>query len=364
MNSDLKFWIAFSQIYQIGPARFKKLYGYFPTMEKAWQADFSELQKSGLEEKIAQEIVNRRPEINPALEEEKLAKEHIQAITIQEENYPKMLKEIYNPPALLYYKGNLERQDEFSIAVVGTRKITNYGKQATSQITGGLVQAGITIISGLALGVDSLAHLSTLENSGRTIAVLGSGIDQQNIYPSANRYLADKIVAGGGAVITEYPLGTLPLKHHFPQRNRIISGLSLGTLVIEANEESGALITAKCALEQNREVFALPGSIYNPSSIGPNNLIKMGAHPIVSAQDILDDLNLTQVKTFVETQKISPDSQEEAQILKHLSREPIHIDQLARAANLPSSQVSATLSIMEMKGKIKNLGGMNYVLAR
>ncbi len=363
-RNELKYWIGFSKIAKIGAARFKKLYHYFPDLKTAWLAKSSDLQQAGLEEELIQEIFIKRQEFDLDKELENLTKEKIQVITIKDALYPKLLKEIFHPPALLYYRGDLKTDDEFAVAVVGTRKVSNYGQQATLEIASELACQKITIVSGLALGVDALAHEAAIKNNGRTIAVLGSGVDNQSIYPSNNRLLAERIIETGGAVISEFPVGTIPLPFHFPQRNRIIAGLALGTLVVEADETSGALITARYALEQNRDVFAVPGSIYSPTSTGPNNLIKMGAKAVTNAQDILEALNLTQVTQFIETKKISPDTKEEEILLKYLSREPIHIDKLVRESSLPIAQASSTLLMMEMKGKVRNLGGQHYVLAR
>lgn len=332
-------------------------------MQQAWNASFSEFKQSGIDEKTIDEIILKRNEINLDKEMEKIQKEDLKILTIQDENYPKLLKEIYYPPVLMYYRGQLsDEADEFSLGIVGTRKFTSYGKQVVPNITKGLTEHGMIIVSGLALGIDSLAHESCLEAGGRTIAVLGSGLDKQSIYPSYNRYLVDKIVAQGGLVLSEYPIGTQPLKHNFPQRNRVVSGLSLGVLVIEAPESSGALLTARYALEQNREVFAVPGRIYDKNAVGPNNLIKMGAKLVICAEDILEALDLNLVKDFVATKKIVPDSKQEAEILKHLSHEPIHIDQLTRLTNLDTSVVNSTLTLMEMKGRVRNLGSLMYVI--
>lgn len=363
-TNDLLFWNAIANIQKIGPARFKRLYNYFETMEQAFNAPFGELIKAGLEENIAQEFVISRNEINPNEIWQKIEKENIKIVTIKDSNYPKLLKEIYNPPPVLYYKGSLLPNEEFAIAAVGTRKITNYGRQVTPFIVLPLAQNGITIISGLALGVDALSHESALKARGRTIAVLGSGLDHQNIYPFHNRYLAEKICEQDGLLLSEYPPGTLPLKQHFPNRNRIIAGLSLGVLIIEADKESGALITAKYALDQNRDVFAVPGSILNKTSDGPNNLIKMGAKPVTDAGDILEALNLADATSFNESKQIIPDTKEEELLLQQLSKEPVHIDELVRRSRLSTSEVTATLTMMEMKGKIRNLGSMMYVLAR
>lgn len=363
-NNDLKYWLAFSQFPKIGSIRFSKLLNYFPSMEEAWQASAFDLAKAGLEENIIQEFLARKQDINPDLELEKLEKENIRVVTISDDNYPRLLREIWNPPALLYYKGILEKEEKLSIAVVGTRKITSYGRQVTSEITKELASHGITIVSGMAIGVDTVAHETTLEVGGRTIAVLGSGIDNASLYPAQNRYLASKIIANGGALISEYPIGTIAMPHFFPHRNRIISGLALGTLVVEATEESGALITAKYALDQNREIFAVPGNIWSPTSAGPNKLIKMGARVVTSANDILETLNFVNETDFVKTKTIVPENPEEAKLLEFLSSEPIHIDKLISLSGLDTKKVNSTLAIMEMKGKVKNLGGMNYILNR
>jgi DNA processing protein len=363
MAQDLKYWIAISQFAKIGAARFKKLYNYFPDMQTAWAAGLLDLQRAGLEDSIAQEFILIRKQIDPDQEMVKVTKENIGTIIIKDQSYPKLLKEIFNPPALLYIKGDSDNlNSQFNIAVVGTRKISNYGKQITPEIVKPLAQNGFTITSGLALGVDALAHQAAVEVNGKTIAVLGSGLDQQSIYPSSNRFIAQNILEHGGTIISEFPIGMLPLKHNFPTRNRIISGLSLGTLVIEAAETSGALITAYLALEQNREVFAVPGSLFNRNSIGSHKLIQKGAKLITGYQDILDELNLKDVKSFVANQQVLPATIEEKIILDNISHDPTHVNQIIKNTQLPASIVSGCLSLMEMKGLIKNLGGQNYII--
>lgn len=361
MSNDLIYWNALALFPKFGAKRFKKLYSYFPEMKGAFFASYHQLKEVGLEEEIILEFIEKRKKIEPEKEWEKLEKNEIKIITIKDENYPLHLKEIYCPPAILYFKGNLEKE-EYSIAVVGTRKPTSYGKQAALEIVRELAQNGLTIISGLAIGIDSLAHQATLEARGRTLAILGNGLD--DIYPKSNQKLAEEIIQKGGALISEYPLGVPPLKQNFPYRNRIISGLSLGVLILEAPKDSGALITARYALEQNREIFALPGSIYSQASLGPNNLIKMGAKLIASSFDILDALNLVQISDFIENKKIIPDTKEEEILLEHLSSEPLHIDKLVQLTKLDITTLSSALVLMEMKGKVKNLGGMNYIIAR
>jgi len=290
-TQEQKYFNAFNLIGGIGSITFKKLLVYFKSLENAWSSNLTELSQAGLNRSVIEQIRKQRPRINPDLEMERLSKENIDLITINDKDYPKLLKEIYAPPALLYIRGQFKPEDEFSLGIVGPRKLSFYGKQVAPLIAANLSRAGLTIVSGLAKGVDTLAHQSTLETGGRTIAVLGSGLDKRSIYPFQNKHLAEKI-AQNGAVISEYPLGSSPLAQNFPQRNRIISGLSLGVLVIEAGEKSGALITAKDALEQNREVFAIPGSILNQTSIGTNNLIKMGAKLVSNIDDILEELKI------------------------------------------------------------------------
>ncbi len=362
LSDDLKYWVAFSKHPKIGATRLVKLFNFFHSMKEAWQASFSDLARAGLDENIIHDFLAQKMTVNPDAEWEKLAKENTSVLTINDPKYPKLLKEIWNPPAILYVKGELPSDDGFNLAVVGTRKISTYGRQITSILTADLVKNGFNIVSGLALGVDALAHQTTVGLGGKTVAVLGSGIDNESVYPVQNRYLAGEIIKTGGAVISEYPTGTIAMPGNFPLRNRIVSGLSLGTLVTEAAEESGALITARSALEQNREVFAVPGSIFNPTSTGPNKLIKMGAKAVTSVEDILETLNLVHAAQFIQNKKILPASPEEEKILANLSHDPTHIDKLIGTCALDAAKIGAILTLMEMKGMVKNLGGMNYVI--
>jgi len=349
---------------KFGSQKILRLKRYFSSYEKAFFAPENELIAAGIEKNLAAEFSTTRSTINPQALWEKISKENIGVLTLESENYPRLLKEIYAPPPLLYYKGLLEKNSDFNIAIVGTRKYTAYGQRVTEDLSRELAENGLIIVSGLALGVDTLAHSACLSAKGTTLAVLGTGIDKPSIYPSSNRYLAEKIIASGGALISEFPLGTPPLRHNFPQRNRIISGLSLATLVIEAGEKSGALITASYALEQNREIFAVPGSIYSPVSVGPNNLIKQGAKTITSAGDILEALDLKNISNFIDNKKIIGESPEEKIILRNLNSEARHIDELIRLTGLSPAAIGGALTMMEMKGMVKNLGGMQYVLAR
>jgi len=355
--------ILFSYFPKATVKRYQQLITVFGNLDKAWQADSEILKKTGWEEKVIQEFLNWKNKIDEEKITKILQQENIYCLTRDDENYPELLKQIYDPPFCLFVRGNLD-MIKFPIAVVGTRKFTNYGQQITEEIVSQLAQQGITIISGLALGIDSIAHNATIEAGGKTIAVLGTGINKKHIYPAAHYQLSEKIIASGGALISEYPPGALPSKYSFPRRNRIIAGLSVGTLVIEAPEESGSLITAQYALDNNREVFAIPQNITSINSTGVNNLLKNGAHLITQAEDILEVLNLEKIKEFIDNQEIIPDSPTEAKILEILTKEPIHIDVITKKTQLDSSTVNATLALMEMKGKVRNLGGMNYILGR
>ncbi len=362
MDSDLKFLNAFNKINLIGPQALKKIKALFGSYQKAWKAPAKSFQKAGIKGKLLQNIQEKRPEINPEKEFQLLRKYSVRILTPQTKSYPKLLKEIYNPPQILYYLGNLDALSEFSLAVVGSRRYSAYGKETVDYFTKELAVSGLTIISGLALGIDSLAHKAALEASGKTVGVLACGLDQ--IYPVSNRQLAKNIIKSGGAILSEYPLGTPPLRHHFPYRNRIISGISLGTLVIEATLKSGSLITANHALEQNREIFAIPGNIFSPRSEGTNHLIKLGAKLVTQPQDILIDLEIKDIKAYKETKQAIGDTKEEKTILSLLKESPLSTDKLVKALSLPVADINAILTIMEMKGQIKNLGGGIYGLKR
>ena len=362
ITQDHLFFNAFNQLPQIGAVRLRKLLNFFPDLETAWRASLSELRQTGFDEALLEKILDLKTTVDPETEFEKLERLGIRMLTFRDAEFPALLAEIPNPPAILYIKGELLPRDCRGLAVVGTRKYTSYGKQVVTDLVRDLVRPSLTIISGLALGIDAIAHLAAMHYDGRTIAVLASGLD--SIHPVSNRAIAEKILSGRGAIVSELPLGMPPLKHHFPYRNRIISGLALGCVVIEAATDSGSLITARHALEQNRQVFAVPGSIYNPASAGPNNLLKMGAKPVTSVSDILEDLNLVGGEQQVLAEEILGDNEEEQKVLGFLTREPQHIDLIVKSLGLPASTVAATLTIMEMKGKIRNLGANQYVKSR
>ncbi|MFQ6000549.1 MAG: DNA-processing protein DprA [Anaerolineae bacterium] len=360
--TDLKYWIGFNLVPGIGPARLRALLERFGDLKSAWQAEPRELREAGLDRRSLESLLAARKEISLEEEEARVAQAGAKAITWEDENYPPRLRHIHNPPPLLYVRGEILPQDEWAVAVVGTRNPSHYGKQVVDQIAGDLARNGITVISGLARGIDSLAHRAALEAGGRTIAVLGCGIDI--IYPPEHTKLAQTIIEEG-ALVTEYPLGTPPEGGNFPPRNRIISGLALGTVIVEAGERSGALITADYTLEQGRELFAVPGKIVARKSRGTNRLIQEGgAKLILSVEDIMEELNLTMIEEHREVQEILPENETESMILGLISQEPVHVDEIGRQSGLPIAQVTSTLALMELKGLVRQVGGMNYVLAR
>jgi DNA processing protein len=262
---------------------------------------------------------------------------------------------------VLYVRGQLLPEDEWAVAVVGTRQVTTYGRQIAEEFGAFLAHNGITLVSGLARGVDTIAHHAALRAGGRTIAVLAHGLEQ--VYPSSNRQLADEIIAGG-ALVSDYAIGTPPDAANFPPRNRIISGLSLAVVIVEAGEQSGALITAGFAAEQGREVFAVPGNIHAPQSKGTNLLIQRGAHPLIRYEDLLDMLNLEMMAEHRSATAALPADAAEAALFGLLGQEPLHVNEIGALARLPIDQVSSTLALMELKGLVRQVGGMTYVAAR
>ncbi len=358
--SNIKYWVGFSMISGIGHVNFKRITDYFGDLEEAWHAGRSDLRAAGLEDRLVNNIVNRRRNIDLDEEMEKLERFRVNVLTQDDPSFPPRLKEIYDAPYVLYVKGELFDHDESVLTVVGTRRTTTYGKEVTERLVTELVQNGMTIVSGLARGIDTIAHRKALAEGGRTIAVFACGLD--TIYPAENRQLAQEIPEHG-ALLSDYPLGTRPKPENFPRRNRIISGLSLGTLVTEASERSGALITANLALQQDREVFAVPGSILSAASRGTNSLIKAGAKLVADVNDILEELNLSIYPRQMEFAEVVPESDTESLLLKHLSQEPLHVDELSHRCSLSISVVSSTLTMMELKGMVNQLGNMNYVIA-
>lgn len=358
---DKKYWIGFNLIKGIGAVRMQGLVAYFGDLESAWKADPAELARAGLGAKLVERVLGARKQVNLDQVWAKIEAQGIQIFTWQDESYPARLREIDQPPPVLYVRGEYFPDDVFAVAIVGTRKVTPYGRQVTEEIASFLAANGITIISGLARGVDVIAHQTALKAGGRTLAVLGSGVDK--IYPPEHRGLAEQMMTRG-AIISDYAVGTPPDASNFPPRNRIISGLSLAVVVVEAAETSGALITAEFAAEQGREVFAVPGSILAPQSKGTNRLIQNGALPLLSPNDLMQALDLTRIGEKKMVRKLVPSDETEARVLDVLGPEPVHVDEIRNLANLPIEKVSATLALMELKGMVRQVGGMNYVAVR
>ena len=360
-GDELKYWVAFSGIAGIGRVRISQLRAHFGRLQDAWKAPQGKLKQAGLDSRSIAALMDLRPRISLDAEMEKLERHSVKVITCEDPLYPSRLREIYDYPPVLYVRGTLPAQDEPCLAIVGTRRPTIYGRQVTEEIVGDLARSGITAVSGLARGIDSVAHRAALDAGTRTVAVFASGLDI--VYPGENARLAQTIMEQG-ALVSEHPLGIKPKPENFPLRNRIMSGLSLGVLVVEAGERSGALITARQALDQNREVFAIPGSILSPASQGTNRLIQDGAKLVRDCSDILQELNLTLVAHQAEIKEFAPADEMETAILQQLGFQPDHIDEICRRSGLAMPEVSSTLAMLELKGAARQVGNMNYVLAR
>lgn len=359
--NDLKYWLAFNQLAEIGPIKFQKILSAFSDLETAWGANLPDFMSAGLSEKNASDIIIKRSSIDPDEELEKMRVDGISAVIIRDQAYPKNLLETASAPPILFYRGNLACLTKPCLAVVGARKHTAYGQAAAEKIVTPLAEAGITIISGLALGIDAIAHTATLKAGGLTVAVLGSDLSWQNIGPKTNWNLAKQILDNNGCLISEYSLGTQANRQTFPQRNRIISGLARGVLIIEAGESSGSLITANYALEQNRDIFAVPDSIFSPYSAGANNLIKRGAKPVTEADDILGDWLCLETLKLDKNEMLSNADDTEKNIMEQLSFEPLHLDKLAEITNTRINVLSSKLMLMELKGLIKSVSGGKYM---
>lgn len=287
--------------------------------------------------------------------------QEIKTVKITDANYPESIKKLPDAPKILYYRGVLPTEDEVCIAVVGTRRPLLYGQQAAIHITGDLADAGITVVSGMAPGIDTFAHKTCVEKGRRTIAVLGTGLDEETIYPQENVELSRQIIAKGGCLISEYKAGTPGYKNQFPARNRIVVALSQGVVVVEAKEQSGSLITANLAKLQHKPLFAVPGQIYTLNAKGPNKLIKEGATLTESAQDVLDVLKID-VKKLAKKVRAEAENKEESLILDALAEESLYIDDIIKKTKLSAPAVGSALALMEISGKIRNLGGNTYSL--
>lgn len=367
MNNNKKYALAFSYLCNFSFSLYKKLLARFGDLEKAFYASEKELFDSGLRESNLFNFIKTRKNFSWDKYEQELLDSNISFCFLEDEIYPKYLKNIYNPPPLFYYRGNLEIDWDKSLSVVGSRTYSFYGERLVNEFIPGLSQSGLTIISGLALGIDSLAHSKTLEFFGKTVAVLGSGLDKNSIYPYSNRFLAEEIVSQGGLLISEFSPGAKPLAYHFPQRNRIIAGLSPATLVLEAGIKSGSLITAELALEEGREVFSVPGDIFKESLSGNNRLLQKGASVLLSNGDILayfgiDWENERGSKLKPPKAKYEPQNEEERLILDLLKYGPAHIDDILKLNPQNVQNISSSLILLEINGVIYDSGHKNYEL--
>ncbi len=355
------YWVGFNLVRGIGAIRLRMVLDAYGDLAIAWQAPADGLLAAGLPQKIVENLVKVRNQVDLGAFWTRIEKAGIHVMTWADEDYPLILKEINQPPPVLYVRGQILPEDGRAVAIVGTRRITVYGRQVAEDLATYLAINGVTVISGLARGVDAVAHSAALKAGGRSIAVLGCGVDR--IYPPEHRKLAEQMMAQG-ALVSDYAPGTPPDSANFPPRNRIISGLAMGTVVVEAGDESGALITATFATEQGRDVFAVPGNILAPQSRGANRLIQQGAHPVLHPKDVLDVLNMTPVDRVTLAEAPRPADAVEANLLRVLSRQPLHVDDIRAQSGLPIEQVSAALAMMELKGMVRQVGGMHYVAVR
>ncbi len=352
--TESQFLTAIYAFNYFGPARVNLLLSYFKKAKKIWSAGTKEFIKIGISGSRALEFDNFRKGFDIEEYFKRLKKLKIGVVTILDSNYPQNLKGLDGAPSVLYYKGKLKTSDINSVAIVGSRKMTSYGREVTQKFSGELASFGVTIVSGLARGVDTAAHRACLDAGGRTIAVLGNGLDF--MYPPENTKLAEEILRKGGAIISEYPLGYPALPANFATRNRIVSGISSAVIVIEGAEKSGTLLTAGHAGEQGKIVFAVPGQITSPLSFAPLYLLKNGARIATETKDILEELNMQVVLDRDKVEKVMPGTKLEEKIVAILENEPLHLDELVRISKFETSEILSSLTIMEMKGIVKNLG--------
>jgi len=358
---ELGYWVALSRVTGIGPGRLRLLKSHFGSLEHAWGASPAELRAAGLDERVVEHIRDAKDTLSPEAEIARLQQHDVQALTVDDPRYPALLSQAPDCPPVLYVRGELPTPGQMVLAIVGTRRPTSYGRQATTEIVGGLVASGVATVSGLARGIDTIVHRETLERGGKTFAVLAAGLDA--VYPAENLALARRILEGG-ALLSEHPPEVKLRRENFLRRNRIMSGLSRGTVVIEAGEQSGALATARNALDQNREVFAIPGSIFSPASKGTNTLIQRGEAKLVSsAADILTEFGVEDVGPSAQSRPVLQADATQVRLLAEMGTEPVHTDDLARRLRLSSQEVSAALTLLELQGVVQDLGNMQYTVS-
>ncbi|MEA3351294.1 MAG: DNA-processing protein DprA [Chloroflexota bacterium] len=361
MTDFRQYWVGLNLVKGIGSVRLRTLLNAFGDAQSAWTASPDELREAGLTSRLVDNLVRLRADISLDDVWEDIQSQDVRVLTWEDNDYPTRLRDLDNAPPVLYIRGELLPADEWAVAIVGTRRVTSYGRRVTKSIAREMARNGVTVVSGLARGVDGVAHSAAIEAGGRTLAVLGCGVDK--IYPPEHRKLAEKVMANG-ALISDYSLGTPPEGRNFPPRNRIIAGLSLATVVVEAGKRSGALITSDFALEQGREVFSVPGNVTAPQSRGANRLIQQGAHPLLDPKEILATLELTMVTEHREARMVLPSNPTEAQLFETLGLESMHVDEIRANTKLPIEKVTATLAMMELKGMVRKVGGMRYTAVR
>lgn len=355
---DREYLTALSTFVPFGPARLKLLIDYFKKTKRVWNVSPSELREIGMSEKLISKFVAHRASFRLNDYFAKLRTLSVKVITMFDSQYPENLRDLTDAPYILYVRGDLRRSDSNAVAIVGSRLMTSYGREVAQKFAGGLANFGVTIVSGLALGVDAEAQRSALAVGGRTVAVLASGLDI--ISPAANKALALEFIKSNGAIVSEYPLGHVPFRADFAVRNRLISGMSRGVIVVEGRMKSGTFYTVRAAIDQGRPVFAVPGPITSPSSEAPNYLIQNGAKVAVNLRDVVEELNLQTAVDREEVEKVMPQNKMEVSILGYLDKEALHLDELVRISGLATPEISARLTIMEMKGLVRNLGGGIY----
>lgn len=358
-----QYWLGLHLIPHFGNAKLALLLACIPSVAELWQEPDDRLLRLDLPQKVLRQFIAGRRNIDLQREVDKVRQCDAHLVTIEDPSYPPLLREIADRPLVLYVRGNLAEDDAKSVAVVGTRKPSKYGWDAARTLSHHLAQQHITIISGLAQGIDTAAHRGALQAGGRTIAVMATGID--SIYPADNQELGEQITANG-ALVTEMPIGAAPLGKNFPRRNRIISGMSLGVLVAEAPEKSGAMNTVSHAIDQGRDVFAAPHNIFSKTGRGSNALIQDGAKLVMRVSDVLQELNMTHfhTQTRIETENVHPENDTESLIMQQLGADPIHIDVIVRQTNLSTAAVSSSLTLLELKGLAEAAGPMQYCRAR
>ncbi len=357
---ELAPWLGFQRVPRIGPARLNRLAELFGSVAAAWDASPDALRAAGVSDDMARAIDRVRSTLDIDVELARMKRAGVRAITMASDEYPRLLGHVTSAPPLLFARGRLRPEDDVAVAIVGTRRATAYGLDMTARLAHDLAAAGVTIVSGLAYGVDTAAHRAALDAGGRTIAVLGSGPD--TIYPPQNRSLAERIIQAG-ALVSEYPVGVKPDARNFPARNRIISGMSRGVIVVEAPTSSGAMLTASFAADQGRDVFAVPGPATAASSAGCHALIRNGATLVTDADQVLEQLDLASAKAHTQVRMTLPETPSERILYAVIGASPRHLDDICHTSGLPIHEVSGTLLAMELKGLVRQMGPQQYVRA-